>query len=33
MSYVSGYKLFVGNEIQNMFVPGTTDSANKEVNF
>ncbi len=25
MPYSSGYKLFVGNEIQNMFVPGTTD--------
>ena len=25
MPYASGYKLFVGNEIQNMFVPGTTD--------
>ncbi len=25
MPYASGYKLFVGDKIQNMFVPGTTD--------
>lgn len=31
MPYSSGYKIFVGNQIQNMFVPGTVDPVTAKV--